>query len=327
MYFTSIISFVIILFIQHTYEQDQDSVPNSYEIREHSINRPYPGVFSTGSSHWHLVGNTLVTDRYIRLTSDSQSKAGGLWNMIPVAYPDWEMHVNFKVHGTGKELFGDGFVIWYARDPKLSGPVFGYQDYFHGLAIIMDTYSNHNGPHNHAHPYISAMVNNGSLHYDHDRDGTHTIVNGCEAPFRGRETDTLVAIRYQNDRLTISTDIEGKNVWKECFSASDVHLPSHYYFGFTSATGDLSDNHDIISVHTYQLETSEQRRNEDRKNIIPNAPGAEAERAHTEDPSGSGWSALKIFFLILFLVIVCLGVGIGAYYYMNKRQYHRARFY
>jgi hypothetical protein len=30
----------------------------------------------------------------------------------------------------------------------LIGPVFGYQDHFHGLAIIMDTYSNHNGPHN-----------------------------------------------------------------------------------------------------------------------------------------------------------------------------------
>ena len=28
------------------------------------------------------------------------------------------------------------------------GPVFGYQDLFHGLAIFMDTYSNHNGPHN-----------------------------------------------------------------------------------------------------------------------------------------------------------------------------------
>ena len=38
-----------------------------------------------------------------------------------------------------------------------------------GLAIIADTYSNHNGPHNHQHPYISAMVNNGTLTYDHDR--------------------------------------------------------------------------------------------------------------------------------------------------------------
>ncbi|CAF5076672.1 unnamed protein product, partial [Rotaria magnacalcarata] len=260
-------------------------------------------------------------------TSDSQSKAGGLWNIIPVSYPDWEMHVHFKVHGTGKELFGDGFAIWYAKDPKLGGPIFGYQDHFHGLAIIMDTYSNHNGPHNHAHPYISAMINNGSLHYDHDRDGTHTALAGCEAQFRGRDTDTLVAIRYQNDRLTVSTDIEGKNIWKECFAVPDVRLPTHYYFGFSAATGDLSDNHDIISVHTYQLETSEQRRTENRRNIIPNAPSAEPERPHTDDPKGSGWSALKIFVLIIFLILVCLVVGIGAYYYFDKRQYQRKRFY
>jgi hypothetical protein len=78
-------------------------------------------VFSTANSYWHLVGNTIVTDRYVRLTSDSQSKAGGLWNSIPVSYPDWEMHVHFKVYGTGKELFGDGFAIWYARDPRVTG--------------------------------------------------------------------------------------------------------------------------------------------------------------------------------------------------------------
>lgn len=62
-----------------------------------------------------------MTDRYVRLTSDTQSKAGGLWNTIPVTYPDWEMHIQFKVHGTAKELFGDGFAIWYVRDPKLGG--------------------------------------------------------------------------------------------------------------------------------------------------------------------------------------------------------------
>lgn len=28
------------------------------------------------------------------------------------------------------------------------GPVFGSKDYFTGLAVIADTYSNHNGPHN-----------------------------------------------------------------------------------------------------------------------------------------------------------------------------------
>ena len=58
------------------------------------------------------------------------------------------MQVQFKVTGTTKDLFGDGFVIWYARDRMQPGPVFGSRDYFSGLAVIADTYSNHNGPHN-----------------------------------------------------------------------------------------------------------------------------------------------------------------------------------
>ena len=56
----------------------------------------------------------------------------------------------------------------------------------------------------HGHPYLSAMVNNSTLHYDHDRDGTHTQIAGCEANFRGIEHDTYVAIRYENNILTVS---------------------------------------------------------------------------------------------------------------------------
>ena len=69
------------------------------------------------------------------------------------------MQVQFKVTGTTKDLFGDGFVIWYARDRMQPGPVFGSRDYFSGLAVIADTYSNHNGPHNvRIKQYISALL-------------------------------------------------------------------------------------------------------------------------------------------------------------------------
>ncbi len=54
----------------------------------------------------------------------------------------------------------------------------------------------------HAHPYISAMVNNGTLYYDHDRDGTHTQLAGCEARFRNVEHETYLAVRYENDKLS-----------------------------------------------------------------------------------------------------------------------------
>lgn len=99
------------------------------------------------------------------------------------------------------------------------------------------------------------MINNGSLHYDHDRDGTHTELAGCESQFRNKDFDTYVAIRYQNYKLTVSTDTENKNTWKECFSVDKIRLPTRYYYGFSAATGDLSDNHDVISVKVYELDS------------------------------------------------------------------------
>ena len=48
------------------------------------------------------------------------------------------------------------------------------------------------------------MVNNGSLHYDHDKDGSNTALGGCEASFRNKEYDTFLAIRYQNYKLTVT---------------------------------------------------------------------------------------------------------------------------
>jgi hypothetical protein len=45
-------------------------------------------------------------------------------------------------------LFGDGFAVWYTKERLIQGPVYGSKCYFSGLAVILDTYSNHNGPHN-----------------------------------------------------------------------------------------------------------------------------------------------------------------------------------
>ncbi len=97
---------------------------------------------------WDFVGSTVVSNKYVRLTADARSLKGALWNSVPVQLTDWEMQVQFKVHGHGRELNGDGFSIWYARDRMQIGDVFGSKDYFMGLAIILDTYNNHNGAHN-----------------------------------------------------------------------------------------------------------------------------------------------------------------------------------
>jgi hypothetical protein len=54
--------------------------------------------------------------------------------------------------------------------------------------------------------------------------------------------------------IAVSTDVLGKNAWKECFKVSDVVLPTGYFFGMSAATGDLSDNHDVISIKAYEID-------------------------------------------------------------------------
>lgn len=54
--------------------------------------------------------------------------------------------------------------------------------------------------------------------------------------------------------FTVSTDIENKAAWKECLQVKGVRLPTGYFLGLTAATGDLSDNHDVLSVRFYELD-------------------------------------------------------------------------
>ncbi|KAK3610463.1 hypothetical protein CHS0354_016652 [Potamilus streckersoni] len=267
----------------------------------------------------------MLTNNYIRLTSDHQSRQGAIWNSVPCRVRNWELHVQFNVHGSGKNLYGDGFAIWYTKHRLQLGPVFGSMDYFVGLAIFLDTYSNHNGPHNHQHPYVSAMINNGSLHYDHDRDGTHTALEGCEAHFRNKDHDTFIAIRYHGTTLKVSLDIDGQNNWKECFIAHGVYLPTGYYFGASAATGDLADNHDIISMKLYEIDSSVDTAPEYYG--LPKAENVEPPRDHVDDHRNtvSGW---KIFFIIILVLIGIAVCGVVGYViFMKSQENSRKRLY
>ncbi|XP_053822472.1 VIP36-like protein isoform X5 [Vidua chalybeata] len=78
-------------------------------------------------------------------------------------------------------------------------------------------------------------------------------------------------------------DIDGKHEWRDCIDVPGVRLPRGYYFGTSSVTGDLSDNHDIISLKLYQLtvERTPEEEKRDREVFLPvvdnlRLPGMEA---------------------------------------------------
>ena len=214
--------------------------------------------------------------------------------------------------------------------------MFGSKNFFSGLAIFFDTYSNQNGEHAHDHPYISAMVNNGTASYDHDRDGTHSQIEGCSASLRNVEVETYALIQYlgSKETLTVMTDIENDGEWKPCFQVSGVRLPTSYHIGLSAATGDLADNHDIIGLKFYELEIDndegkvEQTDNTD--DIVPFASNAEAHREHVDDPTKGSFSPKVtkvftwLFWFMLVAVILCI---VGFIVYKKQQEAARKRFF
>eukprot|EP00062_Callorhinchus_milii_P026641 gi/632988999/ref/XP_007883410.1/ PREDICTED: VIP36-like protein [Callorhinchus milii] len=319
-----------------------DRGTEEYLKREYSLTKPYQGLGASSSgSHWELLGNAMVTTQFVRLTPDLQSRQGAIWNRIPCALRDWELQVHFKIHGQGKKnLNGDGLGIWYTRDRMQAGPVFGSADQFSGLGVFVDTYPNEEKQHEskkrryspttqRIFPYLSAMVGNGSISYDHTRDGRPNEIGGCSAHVRNLNHDTFIVIRYLRRRLTVMIDIDGKNEWRDCIDVPGVRLPLRYYFGASSATGDLTDNHDIVSLKLYQLMEEGEH--------LPGEGDGEEEEVLTpsvdnfdphEDALPEPMSGLALFAVMLMcLVGAVIAVVIGIISYQKWQEQSRKRFY
>ncbi|XP_056289167.1 lectin, mannose-binding 2-like a [Pseudoliparis swirei] len=307
-----------------------------------SFLKPYQGVGSLGSSHWELMGDAMITTDQVRLTPDKQSRQGAVWSRLPCHLTDWEMQVHFKIHGKGKKnLNGDGLAIWYTKERVQKGPVFGNMDNFTGLGVFVDTYPNEE-KHLEAQkkrytprtqrifPFVLAMVGNGSISYDHERDGRPTELGGCNAMVRNLKHDSFLFIRYVRRRLTVMIDIDGQHEWRDCLDIPGVRLPLGYYFGATAVTGDLSDNHDIISLKLYQLTVlrspKEDEEADDEEEItIPSVDNIELLRL---GPSEEGMSGIAIFFTVLFSLLGCVFlIVIGLVVYSQWSESRRKRFY
>jgi mannose-binding lectin 2 len=129
-------------------------------------------------SRWFDYGGDTVirADQYMRLTTTQQSQSGYVFSRVPLTATNWEIEVEFKIHGPSN-LHGDGMAMWITRDRAKPGPVFGHMDKFEGLGIFFDTYKN-NRP-GVVFPYIMAMVGDGVEAYDQSHDGKENELAGC----------------------------------------------------------------------------------------------------------------------------------------------------
>lgn len=171
---------------------------------------------------------------------------------MPLTATNWEIEFEFAISGSGN-LYGDGMAMWLTKSRAEQGPVFGMKDRFEGLGIFFDTYKN-NRP-GVVFPYVMAMMGDGQTAYDQGNDGKSNELAGCSSRgIRNSDTPTKARVTYFQDKeLTLDLMYRKEDEWTRCFEVPSVKLPSVSYLGFSAETGELSDNHDIISVSTKNL--------------------------------------------------------------------------
>ncbi|CCH45208.1 putative membrane protein [Wickerhamomyces ciferrii] len=208
------------------------------------------------SKNWNIEGDTLIKNKnYVRLTSEKKDQVGSIFTKNSFNDKGFEVVFKFSINGKARinGLKGDGFAMFLTDKQLLQGPVFGASDYFNGLGIFFDTYRNaKRGP---MFPYISVMNGNGQTKYDKDHDGKENELGGCSArgiynPKKGEVDARLI---YTSDDGYLSLDYNYNGDWKNCFTLNDVKIPENRFLGFSAATGDLVENHDIFEADVFSL--------------------------------------------------------------------------
>ena len=207
--------------------------------------------------------------------------------------------------------------MWITKNRAQLGPVFGSADMFEGLGLFIDTYKN-NRP-GVVFPFVQAMYGDGETRYDKDNDGKGSELAGCSARgIRHASVPTKLRLTYFQDKsLKLELQYKNEDDWTLCFeNESPPTLPQVAYLGFTSETGELSDNHDIVSIKSKNLYLG----NPSTSRGKDNKGGNRKKTPYNKKKKGS-WTW---FFIKGFLVIAVLGGAYAGYTaYRTSKRSHR----
>lgn len=290
------------------------TIERTVQLRTHSMHAPYIDQ-DLQNRWWDFGGDAYVnTMKHVRLTQNKPSQMGWLWSRLALTAANWVIEVEFKVSGDNTHLYGDGLAMWLTSDRAQTGTAFGNKENFNGLGIMLDTYSN--ARHSYAFPRISGVRLDGSTPFDHGNDGEKQALGACSANFRRTNVATKLKITYvKKEFLDVKIQHKAFDEFTDCFHLRNVELPPNPFIGFTAATGQVHDNHDIVSITTYSaiLSPPDMPRNQMKKGW-----GISKGAASTEETPGN-WFGL--FLKVALFAGVCAGGWFGYKEYKRRQRF------
>lgn len=124
--------------------------------------------------------------------------------------------------------------------------------------------------------------------------------------------------------MTLELQYKSEDSWIECFKLdaekTNIAIPSVAYLGLSAETGELSDNHDIISLKTQNLYSIGGPAGPSR-----GSSSAAKDKGHVKtskkESGGGGWGWFLVKIVLFFLAIA--GAYMGWTAYRAKQRYSR----
>ncbi len=152
--------------------------------------------------------------------------------------------------------------VQFTTDPQhRSGKVQGHNEFFTGFVIVLDTFVNAETAA--THKDVSLLMSDGTKSVV--KEPQHHIM-GCDANFRfheGRDdfspSEHFAALKviFTNGAVSVFLDSSGTGEFKTCIGGQKMpEMPQGWWqtahHGVTAATGQMVDNHDVMSLEVYK---------------------------------------------------------------------------
>lgn len=137
---------------------------------------------------------------------------------------------------------------------------------------------------------------------------------------RNAQVPTKARLTYFQDKY-LRLDLQYKSVdeWTQCFEIENFKVPPVAYLGFSAETGELHDNHDIISVRSQNLYMKNPNGATKPSTGKGNTSGGKAGSFATRDRESSG-SWTWFFMKFIFFGLALTGAYVGFTIYRTRQR-------